>query len=120
DTLVFHQARILVRDRSAAATKNGDVIGTLPAELPNDFSKKFDVTAVVTRDANGHDVFLDGGPHDVADIAMESQIHHLDAVPDKVDINRINRAVMPIADRHSGENADRGSRASEQPDVNRL
>ena len=76
-------------------------------QLPNDFGKKIDVPAVVTGNADGRDILLDRRADDIADIAMKPEINDLDPVPDEFEIDRVDRAVVPVADRDSGENADR-------------
>ena len=65
----------------------------------NNFREELDVTAVVTRDANGAHVLLDGGAHDVAYRTMIAKIDDLNAVPDEFQVDRVDRAVMPVANR---------------------
>ena len=75
-------------------------------ELSHDFGKKFDVAAVVAGDADGGDIFLDSGADNVADVAMKPKINDLDAVADEFEIDRVDGAVMSIANRNSSENAN--------------
>ena len=96
-----------MRDRAAAAAENRDVARALFLQLPNDFGKKINVSAVVTGNADGRDIFLDRRAHNIADITMKAEIHDLDAVPDKFEIDRIDRAVVSIANRDGGKNANR-------------
>ena len=107
DALALHQARIVVRDRSATAAEDRDVARALLFQLPNDFGKKIDVPAVVAGDADGRDIFLNRRAHDVADITMKAEINDFDPVPDEFEIDRIDRAVVSIADRDGGQNANR-------------
>ena len=61
---------------------------------------------IVTGLAVGADVFLDGRPHDVAGGAMVAEVNDLDAVTDQFEVDRVDGAVMAIADRHGGKNAN--------------
>jgi hypothetical protein len=40
---------------------------------------------------------------------MIAEIHDLDSVPDKLEVDRVDGAIVPIANRDSGENSDRRS-----------
>ena len=62
----FIIARVLVRDRPTAAAKDRDVVGAVFAQLPDYVGEKLDVPAVVTGDADGRHVLLDGGADNVA------------------------------------------------------
>ena len=66
----FHCRRVFLRDRPTAATEDLDVIRTAFTEKIDNFGEEFDVAAVVAGDANRAHIFLDRGPHDVADRAM--------------------------------------------------
>ena len=52
------------------------------------------------------DVLLDGGAHDVARITMKAEVDDFDPVPDELEVDRVDRAVVTIANRNGGENAD--------------
>ena len=95
-----------MRDRAAAAAKDRDVVRALFSQLANDFGKEIDVPAVVTGNADGAHVLLNGGAHDVADITMKAEINDLDAVPDEFEIDRVDRAVVSIANRDGCENSN--------------
>jgi hypothetical protein len=69
--------------------------------------EEFYVPAVVTRDANRPYVFLDGGTDDVGNRAMIAEINDLNPVSDELQIDCIDRAVMPVANRDSGEDTNR-------------
>ncbi len=55
-----------MRDRSATTAKDFDVVRSTLPQKSNDFREEFDVPAVVTRDADGAHVLLNGGAHDIA------------------------------------------------------
>ena len=92
-----------MRDRSATTAKDFDVVRSMFSQKSNDFREEFDVTAVVTRNANGAHVLLNGGAHDIADRTMIAKINDLNAVPDEFQIDRVDRAVMSVANRDSGQ-----------------
>ncbi len=102
DAFSLHFARVVMRDRSATTAENRDIVRALPFQLPNDVSKKFDVTAVVTGNANGGDVLLNRRPNDIADVAMEAEIDNLDAVSNELEIDRVDRAVVSVTNRDGG------------------
>ena len=102
----FHQLRVVVCDRAAATAEDSDVARALALQLPNDFGEKIDVSAVVTGNADGRDILLNRRAHNVADITMKAEINDLDAVPDKFEIDRIDRAVVPVANRDGGKDAN--------------
>src|SRR5258708_2042841 len=102
-----------MRDRPAAAAENLDVICAAPLQLPDDFGKKLDVPAVVTRDPDRAHVLLDRGPDDVLGITVIPEINHLDSMPDELEVDRVDRAVVPVANRNGGENADGCNHRSE-------
>src|SRR5438270_4725276 len=96
-----------MRDRSAATAENFNVGGALFAQLFHDVGKKFDVSAVVTGNANRTHVLLDGGAHDVANRPVIAEIDDFNAVPDELEIDRVDGAVVSVADRHGGDDANR-------------
>ena len=55
-----------MRDRSATTAKDFDVVRSMLPQKSNDFREELDVPAVVTRDADGAHVLLNGGAHDIA------------------------------------------------------
>jgi hypothetical protein len=75
--------------------------------LPNNVGKKLYVPAVVTRNADRADVFLDGSPHDVANRSMVSEINDFDTVTNEFEIDRVDGAVVSITDRDSSQDANR-------------
>jgi hypothetical protein len=102
-----HHRGVLVRDCAAAAAEHLDVGRAFLAQKSDYFREKLDVTTVVTGDTDRANVFLDRRTHDVANGSMISQINDLDPVPDELEIDRVDRAVMPIANRDGGQNSDR-------------
>ena len=106
NTFALHQRGVILRNRSTAAAKNGDIAGAALAQLSDDLGKKFDVPAVVARDADSGDVLLNGSADDVTNITMETQVDHFDAVPDEFQIDRVNRAIVAVANRNRREHAN--------------
>ncbi len=107
DTFSLHLRGIVCRDRAAPAAEDFDVIRALFAQSIDYVGKKFNVPTVVTGDANRSNIFLDRGPHDIFDRAMITEINHFNAVPDELEIDRVDSTVVSVANRDSGENADR-------------
>src|ERR1041384_7205145 len=62
--------------------------------------------AVVAGEADGADIFLDGGADDVACGAMEAEVDDLDAVADELQVDGLDRAVVPVANRDGGQEAE--------------
>ena len=106
DAILAHDLRVVVGDRAPAAAEEGDVVAALGAEQLDDLAEELDMPAVVAADADRAHVFLDGGADDVARAAVEAEVNHLDAVSDELEVDRGDRAVVPVADRHGGEEAD--------------
>ena len=96
-----------MRDGAAAAPENLDIVRAFFAQKIDNGREKFDVPAVVTRDANRPHVLLDGGTDDVGNRAMIAEINHFDPVPDEFQVDRVDRAVVPVTNRDSGENTNR-------------
>src|SRR2546430_11000061 len=53
--------------------------------------------------SDGAHVFLDGGAHDVAGRAVVAKVNDLDAVADEFQVDRVDGAVMAIAEGRSEE-----------------
>ena len=102
-----HHRGVLVRDCAAATAEHFNVSRAFLAQKSDNFREKLDVTTVVTGNADRADVFLDRGAHDVANGSMISQINDLDSVADKLEIDRVDRAVVPVANRDGSQNSDR-------------
>src|SRR5438046_2363706 len=107
NTAALHRLRVFVSDRAPAAAKYGNIFGALFIQLSDYFREKLDVPAVVTRNSDCSDIFLDRSPNDVADVAVKSQVNDFDSVTNELEINRVNRAVVTIADRNGGKNSNR-------------
>ena len=105
--LALHRLRIGVGDRAAAAAENLDIVRALFAQLFHYVGEKLDVPPIVTRDADRAHVLLNGGAHDVADRSMISKINDLDPVADKLEIDRVDGAVVSITNRNGGQNTNR-------------
>src|SRR5947199_7573470 len=93
-------------DRSAAAAEQFDVGRAFLAQGGNDYREELGMPAVVTGNANRAHVFLDRRAHNVADGAMIAKINDFDPVADELKIDRVNRAVVPVANRDGGQNSD--------------
>ena len=96
-----------MRDGPASAAKHFDVARPALAQKIDDLRKKLHMSAIVTGNADGADIFLDRSADNIADRAVIAEINHLNPLPDEFQIDRIDRAVVPIANRHGGKNADR-------------
>ena len=75
----------------------------LALQLLNHLRKKIDVPAVVTRSRPPRRL-PDRRPDNVADVAVKPQVNDLDPVPDKFEVDRVDCAVVPIANWDGGEN----------------
>ena len=96
-----------MRDGAAAAPENLDIIRAFFAQKIDHGREKFDVPTVVTRYTNCPHVLLDGGTDDVGNRAVIAEINDLNPVSDELQIDCIDRAVMPVANRDSGEDTNR-------------
>jgi hypothetical protein len=97
-----HCRGVVVRDGAAAAPENLDIVCAFFAQKIDNGGEKFDVTAVVTGDANRPHIFLDGGADDVAYRPMIAEIDNFDPVPDKFQVDRVDRAIVTITNRDCG------------------
>ena len=95
-----------MRDGAAAAPENLDIVCAFFAQKIDNGREKFDVPAVVTRDANRPHVFLDGRTDDVANRAVIAEINHFDPVPDEFQVDRVDRAIVTITNRNCGQNSN--------------
>ena len=89
-----------MRNRSATTAKDFDVVRSAFSQKANNFGKELDVAAVVTRDADGAHVLLDCSAYDIAYRAMITKVNDFNPVPDEFQVNRVDRAVMPVANRN--------------------
>ena len=85
-----------MRDGAAAPPENFDIVCTFLAQKIDNGRKEFDVTTVITGNANRPHVLLDSGTDDVAHRAVIAEINHFDPVPDEFQVDRIDRAVVAI------------------------
>ena len=61
-----------------------------------------DLKGVVAGNADRAHVFLDCGADNIADRPMITEIDDFDSVTNKLQVDRIDRAVMPVANRNGG------------------
>src|SRR5205823_2248285 len=108
DALAMHDLRVGSTNRPPATTENTDVARLLLAQSANDFAKELDVPPVVAGEADRRDILLDGGTGDVGGGAVEAEVDHLDSAANQLHIDGGDGAVVPVAYRHGGENADGG------------
>src|SRR4030095_16425482 len=102
DAFAFHYRGVVVRDRAPAAAKHFYVVGARFAQKIDNRCEKLDVAAIVTGDADRAHVFLNRRAHDVADGSMVPEVNYLDAVPDEFQVDGVDRAIVPITNRHGG------------------
>src|SRR5881394_1579632 len=105
----FHDFGVVMRNGAPAAAENLDVVGPFFAEKIHNLSKKLDVSAVITGDADGAHVFLDRRAHDVTNRAVITEVNHFNAMPDEFQVDCIDRAIVPVANWDSGQNSNRRS-----------
>ena len=101
--LAPHAARIGLRNRAPASSKQADVAAAAAVHVFAHIAEELDVAAVVGGDADGRDALLNRSPRNVAGGAMEAEIHHLDAVVNELDVQGVDGAVVAITDGNSGE-----------------
>jgi hypothetical protein len=95
-----------MRDSAAAAAENLDIVCAFSPQNIDNGREEFDVPAVVTRDANGPHIFLDGGTDDIGHRPVIAEINHFNAMPDEFQIDRVDRAIVAITNRDGGENSN--------------
>ena len=110
----LHFRGVLARDRATATAEHLDVLGAFFAQKIDNFGEELDVPAVIARNPNCTHVLLNSGAHDIADRTMIAEIDDLNPVPDKLEIDGVDRAVVPIANRDSGKNANWRSHLSKR------
>src|SRR5262249_24552158 len=87
-------------------TENLDIIPAFLAQEIDNGREKFDMRTVVTGDPNGAHILLNRGTDDISHRAMIAKINHFDPVPNELEIDRIDRAVVSVANRDSGQNSN--------------
>ena len=97
-----------MRNGPTAAAKDFDIVRAVFAQTLDNLGEELDMPTVVTGDANGAYIFLDRRADNVADRAMVPEINHFNAVPDEFQIDRVDGAVVPVANRDSGQDSNRG------------
>src|SRR4051794_11711330 len=96
-----------MRDRAATSSENLDIVCAFFPQKIHNGCEEFDVSTVITRDANGPYVFLDGGTDDVGYGSVIAEINHFDPVPDKFQVDRVDRAIVAITNGDRGQNSNR-------------
>ncbi len=96
-----------MRNGPPAAAKDFDVGRAAFAQEIDNFPEALNVAAIVTGNADGPHIFLDSSTYNVANRAMITEINDLNPVPDKLEIDRVDRAVVPVANRDGSKNANR-------------
>src|SRR5215471_10286261 len=96
-----HQLCVVMRDRSPAPAENFDVVRAFLAEKIDNLGEKLDMAAVVTGNADRAHVFLDSGANNIANRPMIAEIDDFNPVANELEVDRIDRAVVPVADRDS-------------------
>jgi hypothetical protein len=95
-----------MRDRASSSSEDLDIVCAFFPQKIDDGCEEFDVSTVITRDANGPHVFLDGGTDDVGYRPMIAEINHFDPVPDKFQVDGVDRAIVAIANGYRGQNSN--------------
>src|SRR5205814_2235272 len=76
------------------------------AQKLDNLGEELDMPIVVTGDANVAYILLDRRADNIADRAMVPEINHFNAVPDEFQIDRVDGAVVPVANRDSGQDSN--------------
>src|SRR4030095_13670688 len=97
---------IVMCDGSAATAKDFDIASSF-AQKSDNFGEELDVSAVVTGNPDGAHILLDGRAHNVANGTVITEINDLNPMSDELQIDCVDRAVMPVANRDSGEDTNR-------------
>ena len=101
-----HGCSIVMRNRPAAAAENFDVVGAFPAQEIDNSSEKLDVPTVITRNTTRADVLLDCRANDVSHRPVIPKVNHFDPMPDEFQVDRVDRAVVPVTNRDGGQDSD--------------
>ena len=70
--------------------------------------EKLDVPAVVTGKSDGAHVFLNRRADDLGRRPMVAKVNDLDAVADEFEVDRVDGAIVAIADRYGGQQPQGG------------
>src|SRR5437868_6412914 len=93
-------------DGATATTEDLYIVCAFFPQKIHNGRKKFDVSAVVTRDANRPHILLDGGADDVGYRAVITEINHFNAMADEFQVDGIDRAIVTITNGDGGENSN--------------
>src|SRR2546430_5714902 len=105
--LLLHARGIGFGNGPAAAAKHANVVrAALSFQQINHFSEKLDVTTVVTRKADRAHVLLGRCAYNVTRRTMVSEIDDLEAASDELQVDGVDGAIVPVADRNRGQQSD--------------
>jgi hypothetical protein len=63
--------------------------------------------SIIAGDTNRADIFLDRGSYNIVGGPVIAKIDHLDSMPDQLEIDRIDGAIMPVTNWHGSQDPDR-------------
>src|SRR5437763_6777372 len=92
---------VAVCDCSSAAAENLNVVGAFLAQEIDNGSEKFDVSAVITGNANSANVLLNCRANDVSDRPMITKVNHFDAMPNEFQVDRVDGTIVSVTNRDS-------------------
>jgi hypothetical protein len=95
-----------MRNGAAAASEDLDIVCALSPQKIDNRREEFDVSTVVTRDTNRPHIFLNGGTDDVGYWPVIAEINHFNPVADEFQVDRVDRAIVAIANRDGSENSN--------------
>ncbi len=70
--------------------------------------------SIVAGDTNRADIFLYRGPYNILGGPVVAKVDHFDSVPNQLEIDCVDGAVVSVANRHSGQDPDRFHRVRMQ------
>src|SRR5947199_6382089 len=77
----FHDRGVLMSDRPAATAEDLDVVRAFFAQKIDNLPEKFDMPTVVTGNADGANVLLNGRADNIADRQLIPQVNNLNRLP---------------------------------------
>src|SRR6185437_14093292 len=103
----LHKPGIVMGDGSSPAAEETNVVRAIFLEQIDHLLKKFDMPAVVARDADGANILLHRGAGDVASRAVIAKINDFDSMADEFEIDGADGAVVPITNGDGSQQANR-------------
>src|SRR5207247_9080151 len=79
----FHDRGVLMSDRPAATAEDLDVVRAFFAQKIDNLREKFDMPTVVTGNADGANVFLNGRTDNIADRPVIPEVSQLNTAPNE-------------------------------------